>query len=137
MKSEVMDSDFKQYFQRYCNDSMLLSVLKDVRKQFLAMANTPTVNGVPYVVLCLLLAQAMESMLDGYNGAKSSSSSLLHEAVAISVFYSRVPISFHSPLRYMVLVKTVNELQRNNIEFAKLVNNFLEWDKLNTEPLKG
>ena len=61
----LLSPNFADSFKRYWTDPLFVSAFKAVRKDFLSMTGRSGLTGVPYVVLCLLMAQAMQRLLDG------------------------------------------------------------------------
>ena len=62
----LLSPNFADSFKRYWTDPLFVSAFKAVRKDFLGMTGRSGLTGVPYVVLCLLMAQAMQRLLDGF-----------------------------------------------------------------------
>lgn len=125
----LLSPNFADSFKRYWTDPLFVSAFKAVRKDFLGMTGRSGLTGVPYVVLCLLMAQAMQRLLDGYSGSTSSSSNHLHEAVG---FYAArrspaVTMTFSASMepRYLELVTLISTLQKEGPKFYAVVDGFL------------
>lgn len=101
---------------------MFISCLKDVQKNYVEVTGFKSVTGSSYVVLCLLITQAMSNMLGGYSGRSSYNNDFFNEAIGIALSESGTSTSE----RYTSLVETVNNLQRNNALFAFNVGAFIE-----------
>lgn len=124
----LLSPNFADSFKRYWTDPLFVSAFKAVRKDFLGMTGRSGLTGVPYVVLCLLMAQAMQRLLDGYSGSTSSSSNHLHEAVFYAACRSpdvTVTFSASMELRYLELVTLISTLQKEGPEFYAVVDGFL------------
>ncbi len=125
----LLSPNFADSFKRYWTDPLFVSAFKAVRKDFLGMTGRSGLTGVPYVVLCLLMAQAMQRLLDGYSGSTSSSSNHLHEAVGFYAACSSpaVTMTFSASMepRYLELVTLISTLQKEGPKFYAVVDGFL------------
>ena len=129
-----IDQKFVDDFTRGCTDSMFIPVLKDVRKDFLTKTNTNMVTGQPFLILCLLLVQSMETMSAGYSGSSTISYNSLYEAVGIGAVAESIRVDSDGVVvhdRYRLLVTTIINLLQINTEFKKNVDEFLNWDMHN------
>lgn len=120
-----------EYFSRYWPDKLFEPAVSTVRKDFLRLTERKMLQGVPYTVLCLLLAQAMGRMLDGYSGNSSSSNNLLYEAVGFSEAYAKNSTFGRNDSdngRYAEIVGLIIKLQKEEPEFAALIERVLALD---------
>ena len=112
---------------RYYADRMFARNLHDVRKRFLQKSDLETLSGRPYMVLCLLVAQAMADTMAGYSGS-SASDSILHEAIGMAIACVGIDNPQIISSRYLSLYKQVFVLQTTHKEFADLLDSVLLLD---------
>lgn len=132
MNVKIADERFLKAFEAYCSTKVLYMRLVEVRIEFLKRSGRNMVTGAPYVVLCLLLAEA-HYLSSSYEGQlRTSPHHFLHEAIALaSVLPDTLLQGEYDLSRYDSFVKTVQTLQQTNSEFAEMVDAFLTYDRWN------
>ena len=139
---ELLNKRLENMVVSYHNNHMFIPVLKDIRSKFLVLTNRETITHVSFTVLCLLIAQAISTMVDGYNGNSTSSENILYEAVGLSYHpyggYKVTDREGRNPIsgvyiarfcdRYDSLARLILKLMKEDKNFSDVVDNFLAWD---------
>ena len=118
--NELTTSQFLIGFKHYYNDRMFNLSLKDVVRTFLNTTDRTHLFEFPAisdVTRCLLLAQAMKNMLDGYSGSNSYSTTYISEAVGFDL----CGYTDNVPSRYRDLVLTIHELPESFVHDVQTV----------------
>lgn len=131
--SEIVPVQLLESLERYHNDRMLESCLKSVRLKFLEKSGLPSLSGRPYMVLCLLVAQAMSDMMAGYSGSCTAPDNILYEAIGMALASNgENPQRNLMHARYLALYKQVFVLQTTHKEFADMLDSVLALDMKET-----
>lgn len=118
--SSITTPGFLSGFKHYYNDRMFLSSFKDVVKLFLDSTDRKHLFEFPAisdVTRCLLLAQAMKNMFDGYSGSSSYDNTYISEAVGFDLCGYTDDV----PSRYRDLVTTIHELPESFVHNVQTV----------------
>lgn len=102
---------------------MFPSALNEVGKQFLLVTERDSISGINYTALSLLMAQAMEDMLSGYSGSSTTDKRYLSEAIGFQLANPSSDLFLIN--RYNSLVATIHELQKSDVQFRAIVDNFI------------
>lgn len=128
MRKEAVGIVFPSTLEAEWTKSIFQSVMKDVREDFLEATDTTTITGMPFVVLCLLLATTLDRLYAGYSGSPNRDDSLLHEAIGIGAFFGSCKPHSAISGRYDRLVRSVSTLQTTSKDFRELLDEFIAYD---------
>lgn len=120
----VTTEEFISSFKKYHSDRMFKSYLEDVGCEFIAITGRTSISGILYTTLCLLLAQAMTKMLNGYNGGSVTDKNFLSEAIGFHFGNGTSNTEVHD--RYQDLVSMVHNLQLTEKVFADTIDDFIK-----------
>lgn len=125
MRKEAVDKNFGPSLDIYWTKSVFQSALKDARKDFFEATGLTTLTGVPFVVVCLLLATTMDRLTAGYSGSTTRDDSLLYEAIGIGGFYWGGNPRHSQGTRYGSLVYAVSSAMSANKDFRAFCDSFI------------
>lgn len=139
IKHPVLTDHFFETLTKYHNDHMVHREAVTVRDRVLKRTGRNTITGMPYIFLCLIIAQALEQAMCGYGG-RSYSCTLEDEAVGFAFGLQYLASAFIRaleepylnsvlPSSYERLCNTVLELQQTNEQFADMIDSLISFNK--------
>lgn len=128
--NSVATPQFLSALKQYAEDRMFESALLNVGRDFMKVTGSNALTGIRYVVLSLLVAQAMKNMLDGYSGSSSYDNNFLNEAIGFHLgsgpkLWGDPKLPPETVERYEELVKTVFDLQGHSRTFSASIEKLL------------